>query len=252
MRLLKITRILLGIWPVAFLAVFLFADPIPQNPDFHAFAPAGTLGPIPHAWNVLSNLPFLVAGALGLRFLKQHQPLRQRQPEAVFFLGLILTGLGSTYYHWEPNTSTLVWDRLPMTITFMGFFLALVAHTVGRRLADRFLPLALLLGIGSVLYWAWTESQGRGDLRAYAVVQFLPLLLVAILLLRFHPPTLRRGALWCVPLAYVAAKACEFGDHALADLLPLQLTGHAVKHFLSAAAGFAFHRALSLPYAHEG
>lgn len=165
---------------------------------------------------------------------------------------MLLTGLGSAYYHWAPDASTLVWDRLPMTITFMGFFLALVAHTLGRKLAHRFLPLALAIGVGSVLYWAWTESQGRGDLRAYAVVQFLPLVLVAVLLLRFHPPTLRRGALWCVPLAYALAKAFEFGDHAIADVLPWQLSGHALKHFSAAAAGFAFQRALNLPYANEG
>lgn len=249
---MRLGLFLLGAWPLAFLAVFLLLEPIPQDPAFHDFAATGTLGPIPHAWNVLSNLPFLFAGCLGLRFLRRRQHLSQQQPEAVFFLGLLLTGLGSAYYHWAPDASTLVWDRLPMTITFMGFFLALVAHTLGRKLAHRFLPLALAIGVGSVLYWAWTESQGRGDLRAYAVVQFLPLVLVAVLLLRFHPPTLRRGALWCVPLAYALAKAFEFGDHAIADVLPWQLSGHALKHFSAAAAGFAFQRALNLPYANEG
>lgn len=241
-----------GSWPVAFVAIFLVLDPIPQDPAFHAFAPSGQWGPIPHAWNVVSNLPFLVAGGAGLRFLARGKGLAARKPEAVFFLALILTGFGSAYYHWEPTTTTLVWDRLPMTLGFMGFYLALCAHALDRAAANRALPWALLLGVASVAYWAWTESQGRGDLRAYAVVQFLPLLLVAVLLVRFHPPSLQRAPLWGVPLAYALAKVFEFTDHALADVLPFALTGHALKHVAAAASGFAFLRALQVPCADEG
>jgi len=243
--------LLLGSWPIAFLILFLAVDPIPQDPAFHAFAPSGAWMGVPHFWNVVSNLPLLIPGILGLRFLQRQGGLAQGKPEATFFFGLLLTALGSAYYHWAPDTETLVWDRMPMTITFMGFFLAMVAHCVSRATADRFLVPALLLGIGSVLYWAWTESLARGDLRPYAVVQFLPLLLVAVLLLRFHPPSLRRKALWCVPLAYALAKLCEFADHAMAEVLPFALTGHAIKHLFAAAAGFAFLRAFRVPYADE-
>ena len=36
----------------------------------------------------------------------------------VLFLGFFLTGIGSSYYHWDPNDGTLFWDRLPMTLSF--------------------------------------------------------------------------------------------------------------------------------------
>ena len=36
----------------------------------------------------------------------------------VLFLGILLTGFGSAYYHLEPNDQTLFWDRLPMAISF--------------------------------------------------------------------------------------------------------------------------------------
>ncbi|MBT3812899.1 MAG: hypothetical protein HOE45_04700 [Gammaproteobacteria bacterium] len=39
---------------------------------------------------------------------------------------LILVAAGSSYYHWNPNNQTLVWDRLPMTICFMSLFVALL------------------------------------------------------------------------------------------------------------------------------
>ncbi len=39
--------------------------------------------------------------------------------------------------------------------------------------------------MGSVWYWHFTESQGRGDLRPYIVVQFLPMLLIPAILLLF-------------------------------------------------------------------
>lgn len=38
----------------------------------------------------------------------------------IFFVGVLLTGLGSAYYHWRRDNATLFWDRLPMTIGFMA------------------------------------------------------------------------------------------------------------------------------------
>lgn len=35
--------------------------PLVQWPDYHHFADARALGVVPHAWNVLSNLPFALA-----------------------------------------------------------------------------------------------------------------------------------------------------------------------------------------------
>jgi hypothetical protein len=58
-------------------------------------------------------------------------------------------------------------------------------------------------GAATVLYWDWTESHGRGDLRPYALVQFLPLLLIPLLLLLFPARYIRSGWLfaafvrWC-------------------------------------------------------
>ena len=38
----------------------------------------------------------------------------------ILFLGILLTGFGSAYYHLDPTISTLFWDRLPMAVSFMA------------------------------------------------------------------------------------------------------------------------------------
>jgi hypothetical protein len=84
-----------------------------------------------------------------------------------------------------------------------------------------------------VLWWAWTEAHGHGDLRPYAAVQFLPILLIPGLLLLFPQPG--RGPLWGVLALYGLAKALEHWDAAILALIGIT-GGHAIKH-LAAAAG---------------
>ena len=107
----------------ASLAALLLLPPILQNQDYHQFADVRALFGIPNVWNVISNLPFIVVGAVGLA---------QRRDDAatiIIFLGILLTGLGSSYYHWSPNDGTLFWDRLPMALAFM----AMLAYVVEER-----------------------------------------------------------------------------------------------------------------------
>src|SRR5262249_28215724 len=139
-------------------------------------------------------------GALGLRFLARSEPgdgrfrePGERWPYAVFFGGLFLTGLGSAYYHWAPGNPRLAWDRLPLAITIMSLLDAVVAERIGARVALRLLVPLVALAAGSVAYWAWTEQHGAGDLRAYALVQFFPLVAIP-LMLWWLPPRYTAGA----------------------------------------------------------
>jgi hypothetical protein len=232
--------LLLGLsWPLAFL-VMQFVAPIAQDPTYHDFANTGAWWGVPNFWNVFTNLALVIAGAVGLRSIYSQRTLRSALGETLFFVGLLLTGFGSAYYHYAPDNQTLLWDRLPMTVAFMALYVALLGHCFDRQLAQRFLPLALLTGAASVLYWSYSESRGAGDLRYYAVVQFLPMLLIPTLLLRWPPKALRVSYLWSMLLLYLAAKLCEYFDDTLAGHLPFLLTGHALKHLFSGAAGFVF------------
>lgn len=219
------------------LVVLWLQGPIPQDPAYHLFADTRTLFGIPNFWNVMSNLPFPVFGLWGLAKVLRGplDPLAQAQRTAwiVFFAGATIVGAGSSWYHLHPDNLSLVWDRLPMTLAFMALFALLVGEHLEVRWGRRLLWPLLALGLASVLWWHYTESAGRGDLRPYAAVQFLPLILIPGLLLAFPKPD--RGPLWMVLALYGLAKALEYWDAPI--LAAIGVTGgHAIKH-VAAAAG---------------
>ena len=104
---------------VAIIGAFLL-DPIPQDPAYHAFADDTRLFGVPNFWNVATNLPFLFIGLLGLARVQRLSEAMLDLHYRVFCTGVALVALGSAYYHFEPSTPTLVWDRLPMPVAFMA------------------------------------------------------------------------------------------------------------------------------------
>jgi hypothetical protein len=56
----------------------------------------------------------------------------------VFFIGVGLVGMGSAYYHVNPNNATLVWDRLPMTVSFKALLAMILADTVSQKKWESF------------------------------------------------------------------------------------------------------------------
>lgn len=240
--------ILLAVVPV--LAFFAVSGALPQDPDYHRFADTRSFLGIPHFWNVCSNLALLLVGGRGL-WLERRQRLVHDLPAgapvyAWFFAGVALTGLGSAWYHWAPDNGTLFWDRLSMTVGFMALTVAVLAEHVAARLAHRLLWPLLTAGAASVLYWHVTEQLGRGDLRPYAVVQFLPLLVLPAVCLLFRSRFSRSGELWLVLGGYVLAKLAEQCDAQLFVLTGGWLGGHALKHLLSALAVWWLVRMLRL------
>lgn len=240
--------ILLAVVPV--LVFFAVTGAISQDPAYHRFADTRSFLGLPHFWNVVTNLPLLLAGGRGL-WLERRQRLVHDQPAgapvyALFFTGVALTGIGSAGYHWAPDNHTLFWDRLPMSIGFMALTVAVLAEHLGARLSRRLLWPLLTAGAASVLYWHVTEQFGRGDLRPYAVVQFLPLLLLPVVCLLFRSRFSRSGDLWLVLGWYVLAKLAEQFDVQLFVLTGGWLGGHALKHLLSALAVWWLVRMLRL------
>lgn len=155
-------------------------------------------------------------------------------------MGLFLTAFGSAWYHLNPNNSTLVWDRLPMTITFMGMVAAVIMERINLRLGLWLLPLLLLIGLGSVLQWHWSETRGMGDLRFYAAVQAYSALV--ILLTLFFPARYTEGRyLGFVIAFYALAKALESFDKPIFAVLRV-VSGHTLKHLAAAAAGYCILR----------
>jgi len=183
------------------LVALLPLPPLLQDQTYHQFADQRELFGISNFWNVISNLPFVAVGAVGL--WKFHRDATT----TVLFAGLFLTGFGSSYYHLDPNDSTLFWDRLPMTICFAAILSAVVEERVDAKAGAMLLRLLLAIGIFSLLPWRWTE-----DLRLYAWAQFFPFLAL-VLILRLFPPEYTGTGYWVIAAAlYALAELLEFLD----------------------------------------
>lgn len=220
--------------------------PMPQDLAYHDFADQRTLFGIPHALNVLSNVPFLIVGSLGLGFLFGPDARRpggpfltpaERWPFVLFFIGVGLTGVGSAHYHLDPDNDRLLWDRLPMAVAFMALAAAVLADRVGPRFGLAMLLPLVAAGLASVLYWHWTERRGAGDLRPYFLVQFGTMLALPAFVL-LAPRYTGAGYLFATLGWYVLAKVCEQPlDRPIYRGLG-GVSGHTVKHLTAAVATY--------------
>jgi len=221
--------LLLALVPLVALSI---VHPIAQNPHYHDFADRRAWLGIPNFADVASNLPFLFVGLAGLYQGWKGRLAGYSITWACFFSGVTLVSAGSSYYHWHPANSTLVWDRLPMTVGFMAMFTALLGEFVDTRLR-RCLLLALAVGIASVIYW-----QKFDDLRFYAWIQFTPLLIIPAMLALFSNHYTHKSLLLVALAFYLMAKVLEAGDRLIFDLTSHIIAGHAIKHLLAAGGCF--------------
>ncbi len=198
---------------------------------------------------MVSNLPFLVGGALGLGLIwagrGRFSDAREQLPYLVFFLGALLTCFGSAYYHAAPDNPRLVWDRLPMTLGFAGLVAAAIAERVDAKLGERSLWPLLAVGVITVVYWYATERSGAGNLIPYAAYQAWSIAMIVLLLLVYPARRYTHGALlaWAA-VWYGLAKVFETFDLQVYRLLGGTLSGHTIKHVLAAFAVFAIVRQL--------
>jgi len=222
-------------------AAMLLHGPIPQIAHYHDFADGRGLLGVANFADVASNLGFAVVGLWGVLRLA---PQRRHPALAagwagyrLFFWALVLTALGSGYYHLAPDNARLVWDRLPIALACAGLLAAVHAET-GRG-EPRGLTAALaFVAVLSVAYWRATDLLGpgnTGDLRPYLLVQFLPLALIPLWQWLGGAPRADRITFAAALALYALAKLAELNDHALLHALGW-ISGHTLKHLLATAA----------------
>ena len=243
---------------IAVIAFFALTPPLPQDPAYHAFADQRALFGIRNFWNVTSNLALVVVGAWGVVFMFRHAGVTLPGVETayiVFFSGVFLTGFGSAWYHLAPANESLVWDRLPMTIGFAGFFALVVGEFVSPETGRRLVIPMLIAGIAAVEYWAFTEARGVGDLRPYAIVAFLPMLLILAIFIACKPAIGNAHYFWLMLLFYLLAKLAEHFDAAIFSAGGI-VSGHTLKHFFAAmtpaTALYALHQRRRAPASARG
>lgn len=230
-------------------AALALHGPIVQWADYHDFADTRAWGSLPHAWNVLSNLPFAAAALWAWPRLRDAGAAWRS-----FCAAIAVTAFGSMLYHWQPNDLSLLIDRLPIAWACVALLCAFLAERVNARWqSPAVVGIALVGGTLAVAWWGVGNALGTGDLRPYVLVQFMPMLLIpAALLLRLQPVTttaVPAWPWWTALALYAGAKGVEAADEAVLELTLHGISGHSLKHLLAAlAAGVLLHsRASSHP-----
>lgn len=227
-------HILLLLIVIGSFAFMLSKQPIGQSPDYHNFTDQRAFFGIPNFFDIMSNIPFLLVGIAGISFCRENRSMSFRPVWLTFFAGVAIVSLGSGYYHWNPTNETLAWDRLPMTIGFMGLFVAILAEYVNVWLGKFLLVPALLLGSSSVLYWHWFD-----DLRFYFWIQLIPLLTVPVVMALFRPKCSHQWLLMVALVCYVLAKITEACDREVFVFTQSLISGHSLKHLLAVLSCFS-------------
>ena len=216
-----------------------------------AFADDRAWHGLPNAMDVLSNVPFVVIGFLGLyrlnRIDRSHQEALAEFPLAppasdppdntldcawLFFAGLIATAAGSAFYHLMPDAPRLAADRAGMAVAFAGLIGIAVCERVSQRAGW---PVAWFVLTAGLL--AAEVCQETGNVMPWALVQFGGMALVLTLALA----TPMRGAVglklgWVI-LCYALAKVFELADQQIYEATLHMVSGHTLKHLAASLAG---------------
>jgi hypothetical protein len=224
----------------------LFGPHLAQPGRIHDFADQRALWGIPCALDVLSNLPFAIAGWLGLVAVRRVPATALHEIERacanLFFAGLVVTAAGSAWYHQSPTDLGLAIDREAMSVAFAGLLGLLAATRISARAGGSLAVALLVLAPVSVLVCLHT-----GNVLPWALVQFGGIALLLLLVLATGKPL--PGALpvrWSlVLLAYAVAKLFEVNDHAVYEATGQLFSGHTLKHVIAAFAAWPVIAALA-------
>ncbi|ATQ77315.1 alkaline phytoceramidase [Massilia violaceinigra] len=226
----------IALYVAAFLAAaMLLAGPILQPAGYHAFADERPLSGLANAADVLSNLGFLVIGLFGLLHVRP-----ARAAHTMFFVAIVLTGVGSSWYHLAPDDTRLIWDRLPIALACVSLLAAALDDAFPARFAP--LPtLAVLCGLGAASVFWWSAT---GNLGPYLLIQLAPLVLVPLLQWQTGAAPAQRRAFGVAIGLYVLAKLCELADGAILNAIHA-VSGHTLKHLLAALAALVLTRMIA-------
>ena len=232
---------LLAVAALAVLAALLLATGLPAG--YHHFADQRTLLSLPHALDVLSNLPFAAMGAWGLWWLRR-VPVgcidkAQRGLAVLFFVGLMATAFCSSGYHLDPHDAGLCIDRVGMSLAFAGLLGLAAADRISARAGVALAALVAVAAPATALV-AWLG----GNMTPWAVLQGGGLVLLAALALRRPQPRALGFSIIGVIAFYAVAKALELADAPVFALTQQLISGHSAKHLVAALAAWPVVRAL--------
>lgn len=230
--LLLITFITLSLlWPVL---------PLQDNPTYFDFADKRFWLGLQNTADVLSNIPFMLAGLYGFWVIAKNKNLPRSYKHALLILsvGAFLTCFGSMHFHLNPNEGTLYWDRMPMTIGFSGVVSLVILDRLNQKKGQLISSLLIAWGFLSVTGWHlhWFT------LRPYLLLQY-GCIIFTLLTILFTKSHLVNNRSMLIALGfYVFAKVTEKLDLAIYEKGQYIISGHTLKHLLAAVAIFLIFR----------
>ncbi|MCP3412330.1 hypothetical protein [Bradyrhizobium sp. CCGB01] len=215
----------------------LFAPAMPASAwHIPQFVDTRTWLGVPNAGDVLSNLAFLAMGIWGLVKLRASRDAPAGA--GCLFVGLILTCIGSCFYHLAPDApQRLVADRLGMAVAFAGF----LGIAADERISARAGRAVVVLVTAAGLLAAWVAYE---NLTPWVVVQFGGMALAVGLALTRPRPGALGVPLGGVMFFYVLAKLFELGDETIFEATGHIVSGHTLKHLAAALAAWPVIRTL--------
>jgi hypothetical protein len=223
-------------------AVGAFSPPISELAGYLHFADQRELFKLPRALDTLSNLPFAFFGFYGLwvlyrlpnqnlspNFLMPYKPLA-----AIFFTGLIITMMGSAWFHSQPlEKGRLAIDRLGMLIAFSGLIGLSGAIKISLRIGYVLAVYVVGAGIASIHL-----SHTTGNALPWTLMQFGGLALVIVFAtLKGNQlngtqklPPFKLG--WVITF-YAIAKVLEIADELVFNWTQQIISGHSLKHIVA-------------------
>ncbi len=228
---------------LALLLLACLAPAVAQFQNYHAFADQRAWGGLPHAADVLSNLPFALLGMWGGALCWRatgRLPVAQWCMALLFFAGLVVTAVCSSLYHLAPDDTRLLLDRGGMVLPFAGLLGLAACRQISARAGQGLAGTVLLLGWASIGYW-----QASANVLPWGVLQFGGM---ALLLVMARLDAVQPGGLdirWGLLLGlYAVAKALELLDAPIYQWSAHAVSGHSLKHVVAACAALPVMAAL--------
>ena len=211
--------------------VLLATGHINQLAHYHDFADQTHWLMLPNGKDVWSNVGLILIGLWACYSLKRaHIPFTGRISAYVLASAIVLTGLGSSYYHLQPNDFSLIWDRLPISLICAGL-LGMVFQYTHQRSDGAVLSIAVVFAVLGVWYW-----HVSGDLRLYLGMQVFTILALPLWLWQARAPrAITLALLWAIGF-YIVSKVTEALDVQLFALSSHIISGHTLKHLFATMA----------------
>lgn len=229
------------LWSALLMVLMALIGPaVGQPAHYHDFADQRIWCGLPHAMDVLSNLPFAAWGLAGLWMLARAARLHAIDSASawlvgLFFAGLVATAGVSSYYHWQPDDAGLVWDRAGMVLAFAGLLGLAGVQAASRRAGLGLAATVLVCGLAAVGLWA-----ASGNLLPWVVLQGGGMVL--ILAVACVPPAQSAPGLrirWGAVIAlYTLAKVLELADHQVFAFTGQLVSGHSLKHVVASLSAW--------------